>query len=118
MYAISRKLQESKGDLLGSEEYYLCATLADPKDSEILMQYAKLVWELHHDQDRARSCFNSAWDALRRLIAIRNDLPRRMLCNGGKKKKSKKKEDAVRRWEEEETVGKKKNKFVPEGVKF
>lgn len=52
--------RQSKGDLLGAEEFYLRATLADPKDGEILMQYAKLVWELHHDQDRARSYFESA----------------------------------------------------------
>lgn len=54
------KLLQSKGDLSGAEEFYFCATLADPKDGEILLQYAKLVWELHRDQDRALSYFECA----------------------------------------------------------
>lgn len=54
------QLLQSKGDLYGAEDLYLRATVADPKDSEILLQYAKLVWELHHDQDRALSYFERA----------------------------------------------------------
>ncbi|KAA8548883.1 hypothetical protein F0562_000567 [Nyssa sinensis] len=57
------QLLQSKGDLLGAEEYYFRATLADPQDGEILLQYAKLVWELHHDRDRALSYFNRAAQA-------------------------------------------------------
>lgn len=52
--------QQSKGDLYGAEEFYFRATLEDPKDGEILLQYAKLVWELHHDQERALSYFECA----------------------------------------------------------
>lgn len=48
------------GDVNGAEEYYFRATMADPKDGEILMQYAKLIWELHRDQDRASGYFQSA----------------------------------------------------------
>ncbi|KAK9058425.1 hypothetical protein SSX86_023267 [Deinandra increscens subsp. villosa] len=48
------------GDLNGAEEYYFRATQMDPKDGEALMQYAKLVWELHHDQDRAMGYFEAA----------------------------------------------------------
>lgn len=51
---------QSKGDLSGAEEHYFLATLADPKDGDILMQYAKLVWELYHDKDRAYSYFKRA----------------------------------------------------------
>ncbi|KAM0002713.1 putative tetratricopeptide-like helical domain superfamily [Helianthus debilis subsp. tardiflorus] len=53
-------LLQSNGDLDGAEEYYFRATQADPKDGESLMQYAKLVWELHHDQDRALGYFEAA----------------------------------------------------------
>lgn len=52
-----------KGDLQGADAYYSRAILADPKDGEILSQYAKLVWELHHDQDRALSYFERAAQA-------------------------------------------------------
>ena len=31
--------------------------MVDPNDGEILMQYAKLVWENHHDKDRAMVYF-------------------------------------------------------------
>nr|GLL43546.1 uncharacterized protein LOC109175685 isoform X1 [Ipomoea trifida] len=51
---------QAKGDLSGAEEHYFLATLADPKDGETLMQYAKLVWELYHDKDRAYSYFKRA----------------------------------------------------------
>lgn len=37
------QLLQSKGDLHGAEEFYFRATLADPKDGEILLLYAKLV---------------------------------------------------------------------------
>ncbi|KAI3706195.1 hypothetical protein L6452_23773 [Arctium lappa] len=50
----------SNGDLTGAEDYYFRATIEDPNDGEILMQYAKLVWELHRDQDRALSYFERA----------------------------------------------------------
>ncbi|KAK3011304.1 hypothetical protein RJ639_012382 [Escallonia herrerae] len=53
----------SKGDLQGADEYYSRAILADPNDGEILSQYAKLVWELHHDEDRATSYFERAVQA-------------------------------------------------------
>ncbi|KAK1379709.1 O-linked n-acetylglucosamine transferase, ogt [Heracleum sosnowskyi] len=54
------QLLQSKGDLSGAEDLYFRATVADPEDSEILLQYAKLVWELHHDQDKALSYFERA----------------------------------------------------------
>lgn len=54
---------QSKGDLQGAEEYFLRATLADPDDGEILMQYAKLVWEHHHDKDKASVYFERAAQA-------------------------------------------------------
>ncbi|KAL7243444.1 hypothetical protein ACSBR1_015773 [Camellia fascicularis] len=57
------QLLQSKGDLHGAEEYYLRATLADPKDVEILLLYAKLVWKLHQDQDRALNYFKRAAQA-------------------------------------------------------
>ncbi|KAI3683356.1 hypothetical protein L1987_83859 [Smallanthus sonchifolius] len=53
-------LLQSNGDLHRAEEYYFRATQADPKDGETLMQYAKLVWELHHVQDRALGYFEAA----------------------------------------------------------
>ncbi|KAF9677771.1 hypothetical protein SADUNF_Sadunf08G0142100 [Salix dunnii] len=57
------RLLQSKGDLHGAEEYYRLATLAAPSDGEILMQYAKLEWELNHDQDRALINFERAVQA-------------------------------------------------------
>ncbi|KAI8001109.1 hypothetical protein LOK49_LG09G00989 [Camellia lanceoleosa] len=39
------------------------AQFADPADGEIISQYAKLVWELHHDQDKAMSYFERAVQA-------------------------------------------------------
>lgn len=32
----------------------------EPTDGEILSQYALLVWELHHDQERASAFFELA----------------------------------------------------------
>ncbi|MBA0841221.1 hypothetical protein Goarm_003724, partial [Gossypium armourianum] len=57
------KFLQSKGDLQGAEDYYHRATLADPEDSEILLQYAKILWDLHHDKDRALSYFERAVQA-------------------------------------------------------
>ncbi|KAM3756192.1 hypothetical protein ACB098_02G093700 [Castanea mollissima] len=54
---------QSKGDLQGAVEYYSRATLADPEDGEILVQYAKFVWENLNDQDRALSYFERAAQA-------------------------------------------------------
>nr|XP_027116681.1 uncharacterized protein LOC113734360 [Coffea arabica] len=51
---------KSKGELSGAEECYFRATLADPKDGEIMLQYAKLVWELHNDKDKALKYFKKA----------------------------------------------------------
>nr|XP_009804997.1 PREDICTED: uncharacterized protein LOC104250133 [Nicotiana sylvestris] len=51
---------QSKGDFSGAEEFYFQATLADPKDGDILSLYAKLVWQLHHDKDRALNYFERA----------------------------------------------------------
>ncbi|KAJ4840271.1 hypothetical protein Tsubulata_024967 [Turnera subulata] len=54
------RLLQSKGDLHGAEDYFHRAALADPNDGEILMQHAKLDWELHHDQNRALANFERA----------------------------------------------------------
>ncbi|XP_060178543.1 uncharacterized protein LOC132608816 [Lycium barbarum] len=54
------QLLQSKGDLSGAEHYYFQATLADPKDGDILSQYAKLVWELHQDKYKASDYFERA----------------------------------------------------------
>ena len=54
---------QSKRDLEGAEQYYGRAILADPDDGEFLSQYAKLVWELHHDQERASTYFERAVQA-------------------------------------------------------
>jgi len=37
--------------------------MADPNDGETLTQYAKLVWENHHDKDRALVYFERAVQA-------------------------------------------------------
>ncbi|KAJ9154101.1 hypothetical protein P3X46_027474 [Hevea brasiliensis] len=52
-----------QGDLLGAEEYYLRAVVADPGDGEIMSLYAKLVCELHQDHDKAASYFERAVQA-------------------------------------------------------
>ncbi|GMH20065.1 hypothetical protein Nepgr_021906 [Nepenthes gracilis] len=57
------KLLQSKGDLHGAEDYYFRATVADPGDGGILSQYARLVWELHHDHERASKYFERAAQA-------------------------------------------------------
>ncbi|GFZ20188.1 tetratricopeptide repeat (TPR)-like superfamily protein [Actinidia rufa] len=43
-----------------AEEYYSRAILADPKDGEVLSQYANVVWVIHLDEDRASSYFERA----------------------------------------------------------
>ncbi|XP_047311678.1 uncharacterized protein LOC124915073 [Impatiens glandulifera] len=53
-------LLQSKGELERAEEYYLKATIADPEDGEILLLYAKLIWELHHDYKIASDYFHRA----------------------------------------------------------
>ncbi|XVF28519.1 hypothetical protein REPUB_Repub15cG0036600 [Reevesia pubescens] len=57
------KFLQSKGDLQGAEDYYHRATLADPEDGEILLQYARIVWDLHQDKYRALSYFERAVQA-------------------------------------------------------
>ncbi|KAK6929701.1 hypothetical protein RJ641_003795, partial [Dillenia turbinata] len=54
---------QSKGDLQGAEEYYSRAILADPTDGEIISQYARLIWELYQDQDKASIYFGQAVQA-------------------------------------------------------
>ncbi|KAL3626490.1 hypothetical protein CASFOL_030039 [Castilleja foliolosa] len=54
---------ESKGDFSGAEEYCYRATLADPKDGEILSEYAKLVWDIHGDQAKASDYLERAIQA-------------------------------------------------------
>ncbi|GER52221.1 tetratricopeptide repeat protein [Striga asiatica] len=54
---------ESRRDFSGAEEYYYRAMLADPKDGEVLSQYAKLVWEIHGDQAKASHYFKRAVQA-------------------------------------------------------
>ncbi len=39
------------------------AILADPRDGEIISQYAKLVWDLHHDRNKALCYFERAVEA-------------------------------------------------------
>ncbi|GAB4843665.1 hypothetical protein Ancab_013629 [Ancistrocladus abbreviatus] len=57
------QLLQSKGDYHGAEDYYFRATVADDGDGEILSQYAKLVWDLHHDQEKASAYFERAAQA-------------------------------------------------------
>lgn len=54
---------QSKGDLLGAEEYYSRAILADPTDGETISQYAMLIWQLHRDKYKASSYFKRAVQA-------------------------------------------------------
>lgn len=53
-------LLQSKGDLQGAEYYYFCATQADPEDGEIQLRYAQILWELHHDREKALAYFERA----------------------------------------------------------
>lgn len=52
--------QQVKGDLSGAQDYYFRATLADPSDGEMLVQYAQFLWEFSHDKDGAMSYFKKA----------------------------------------------------------
>lgn len=52
-----------KGDPRRAEEYYSRAMLADPGDGEIMSQYAKLVWEVHRDQERSLGYFQKSVQA-------------------------------------------------------
>ncbi|CAA0817473.1 Tetratricopeptide repeat (TPR)-like superfamily protein [Striga hermonthica] len=54
---------ESRRDFSGAEGYYYRAMLVDPKDGEMLSQYAKLVWEIHGDQAKASHYFKRAVQA-------------------------------------------------------
>lgn len=54
---------QSKVDLRGAEEYYSRAVQADLVDGEVLSEYAKLVWELHHDYQKASNYFERAVEA-------------------------------------------------------
>ena len=49
-----------KGDARRAEEYYSRAMLVDPGDGEIMSQYAKLVWDVHRDEECASSYFERA----------------------------------------------------------
>ena len=49
-----------KGDYRRAEEYYSRAILADPDDGELMSEYAKLVWDVHRDEERASSYFERA----------------------------------------------------------
>ncbi|KAF7837415.1 Tetratricopeptide repeat [Senna tora] len=57
------QILQSKGDLHGAENYFLHATLADPNNGEILVEYAKLIWDLYHDKERAMEYFERAAQA-------------------------------------------------------
>ena len=50
-------------DLEAAEDYYSRAVAADPSDGEIMSEYAKLVWELHHDREKASNLFEQAVQA-------------------------------------------------------
>jgi tetratricopeptide (TPR) repeat protein len=49
-----------KGDYRRAEEYYSRAILADPNDGELLSEYARLVWDVRRDEERASSYFEQA----------------------------------------------------------
>uniref|UniRef100_A0A7N0U3E7 Uncharacterized protein n=1 Tax=Kalanchoe fedtschenkoi TaxID=63787 RepID=A0A7N0U3E7_KALFE len=54
------QLLMSNGDMEGAKDYFYRATVANPHDGEMLLQYAKLVWQLHRDQDKAFKYFERA----------------------------------------------------------
>jgi len=54
---------QSKRDHQAAEDYYSRAIVADPSDGEMISEYAKLVWELHHDQEKASFLFEQAVQA-------------------------------------------------------
>ncbi|KAM7260467.1 hypothetical protein ACFE04_016208 [Oxalis oulophora] len=57
------QLLKKNGNFYEAEEYFYRATLADPNDGEILALYAKLLWEVHQDEDRALHYFERAVQA-------------------------------------------------------
>lgn len=54
---------QSEGNLKGAEDYYSRAIIADPRDGEIISQYANLVWELYRDHNKASCYFERAVEA-------------------------------------------------------
>lgn len=68
---------QTKGELQQAEEHYPHAIRADPGDGEITSQYAKLVWELHQDRNKAMSYFEQAAQASPgdRYIFLLNNIP-------------------------------------------
>lgn len=58
-----RPCLQAKGDTARAEEYYSRAMLADPSDGEIMSQYARLVWEVHHDPERCLGYFQQSVQA-------------------------------------------------------
>lgn len=54
---------QSKRDLEAAEDYYSQAISADPSDGEMISEYARLEWELHHDQEKVLSLFEQAVQA-------------------------------------------------------
>lgn len=56
-------LTQVKEDPIGAEEYYSRAIQADAGNGEMMAEYAKLVWELHHHGDKASSFFEQAVEA-------------------------------------------------------
>lgn len=49
--------------MVGAEECYCRAILASPGDGDLLSLYAKLIWETHRDEERAKSYFDQAVSA-------------------------------------------------------
>lgn len=56
-------LYQKKGDLEGAEEHYSLGILEDPRDGQMLYLYAGIVWQIHHDKDRAAAYFERAVEA-------------------------------------------------------
>lgn len=65
-YSKYAEVLQCKRELQDAEKYFHRATQADPNDGEILIHYAKLEWESHHDRDRALVKFEKCekWRAL------------------------------------------------------
>ncbi|KAH9330354.1 hypothetical protein KI387_002462, partial [Taxus chinensis] len=53
----------TKHDYHKAEDYYSRAILAHPGEGGVLAQYAKLIWELHGDEERASAYFEQAVQA-------------------------------------------------------
>lgn len=69
-------IDQVKGDARRAEEYYSRAMLADPSDGEIMSQYAKLVWEVHRDQDRSLTYFHKSVQAAPHNRSVLGSHPR------------------------------------------